>query len=452
MQKSIQICMICLESLKKRGDASGESVKIKDMDLDNLLENMSGDNSLYEVVPTKDDDKKAVLANLTHMLNVTLTNRIADNPIVTDYTLENAKKLLDTLPTYSKDDIQKMKNYFSKDYNPKVGATLSSEDTDIQGLASDNPLKKIVYDYTKCLAINSKNLLNKKSKESVDKLWDKFFDLSAMSDVRQEKKVDIKKLRQQAFDAVHCTISTESESESEKLRKEFLDDWDYKDGIPQTTPDGGTGKTHTARVYSGKNSFQGKDRRALFNSRFFKVNNSNMEENFNDYQKKLKSDGSPKESEVLNLYHACSYAATAGILGKTGGWFMGNEFTKTAKALGTGAYFGYKGGKSAVYCGEGSGGYHNLKVSGDVGDNANGCYIMASVMRGKNNKDSASDHGRFKDYELVVKNNACIKPNYFVDISSRAIGVNVKRDSNGNYLNSNGKITHDKTGKAVDMK
>lgn len=439
-------------SFKKRGDASGESVKIKDMDLDNLLENMSGDNSLYEVVPTKDDDKKAVLTNLTHMLNVTLTNRIADNPIVTDYTLETAKKLLDTLPTYSKDDIQKMKNYFSKDYNPNVGVTLSSEDSDIQDLASDNPLKKIVYDYTKCLAINSKNLLNKKSKESVDKLWDKFFDLSAMSDVRQEKKIDIKKLRQQAFDAVHCTISTESESESEKLRKEFLDDWDYKDGVPQTTPDGATGKTHTARVYSGKNSFQGKDRRALFNSRFFKVNNSNMEENFNDYQKKLKSDGSPKESEVLNLYHACSYAATAGILGKTGGWFMGNEFTKTAKALGTGAYFGYKGGKSAVYCGEGSGGYHNLKSTGNVGDNANGCYIMASVMRGKNNKDSASDHGRFKDYELVVKNNACIKPNYFVDISSRAIGVNVSRDSNGNYLNSSGKITHDKTGKAVNMK
>lgn len=72
---------------------------------------------------------------------------------------------------------------------------------------------------------------------------------------------------------------------------------------------------------------------------------SNMEENFNDYRKKLTSDGSPKESEVLNLYHACSYAATAGILGKTGGWFMGNEFTKTAKSLGNGAYFGFKDGK-----------------------------------------------------------------------------------------------------------
>ena len=439
-------------SFKKRDDTSGKVVKVNDMDLNNLLENMSGTDSMYEVVTTKDTNKKAVLANLKSIIDNTHSNKLAYNPVAKEDTNESAKKFLDTLPTYSVDDLQKMRSYFSNGYNPKTGVSLSSENSSVLDLASDNPLKRIVYDYTKCLATNSKDLLNKKSKDKVDKLWDKVFQLSPLSDKPSkgtETTKDLKTLRQQAFDAVHCTISTESESESEKLRKEFLDDWDYKDGVPQKTPDG---ITQSAKIYSGKNSFQGKDRRALFNSRFFKVNNSNMEEDFDKYQKKLKSDGSPKESEVLNLYHACSYGSTAGILGRTGGWFMGNEFTKTAKAMGAGAYFGFKGGKSAVYCGEGKNGYHNLATTGSIGDNANGCYIMASVMRGKNNKDSVSDHGQFRDYELVVKNNACIKPNYFVDVSSRAVGVNVKRDSNGNYVSLDGNVTHDKTGKAIDMK
>lgn len=444
------ICDIFGISFKKKGDTSGETVKIKDMDLDNFYRNMSGDNRLYDVVPTDDINKKTVLANITNTITNLDINRLAGNPIVVDFTIENANKFLKNLPTYSVDDIQKIKSYFSKDYNPKTGIGFNTEGSDVLEYNSDNPLKRIAYDYTKCLALNSENLLNKMNRDKVDKLWNKVFDLSPMSDKRNEtSNISLKELRQKAFDAVHCTISTESESESEKLRKEFLDDWDYKDGVPQKTPDN---IPHSTRIYSGKSSFKGKDRRALFNSRFFKVNNSNMEENFDNYRKKLESDGLPSESKVLNLYHACSYAATAGILGKTGGWFMGNEFTKTAKALGNGAYFGFKGGKSAVYCGEGSGGYHNLNTSGSVGDNANGCYIMASVMRGKNNKDSVSDHGRFKDYELVVKNNDCIKPNYFVDISSRALGVNIKKDSNGNYVSLDGTVTHDKTGKAVDMK
>ena len=440
-------------SFKKKDDTSGETVKIKDMDLNNFYNNLSGISSrLYDVVPTKDTNKKAVLTNVKCVINNLDANILANNSVITDFykRSSNSKEFLKSIPTYSMDDLQKIKGYFSKDYNPKTGAGFDTEGINVLEYDSDNPLKRIAYDYTKCLALNSENLLKKMDRDKVNKLWDKVFDLSPMSGKKQDtSSIHLKELRLKAFDAIHCTISTESESESEKLRKEFLDDWDYKDGVPQKTPDG---IIHTTRVYSGKNSFKGKDRRALFNSRFFKVNNSNMEENFNDYQKKLKSDGSPSESEVLNLYHACSYAATAGILGKVGGWFMGNEFTKTAKALGTGAYFGFKGGKSAVYCGEGTGGYHNLEVSGSSGDNANGCYIMASVMRGKNNKDSKSDHGQFKDYELVVKNNACIKPNYFVDISSRALGVNVNRDSNGNYVSLDGNVTHDKTGKAIDMK
>ena len=179
-----------------------------------------------------------------------------------------------------------------------------------------------------------------------------------------------------------------------------------------------------------------------------------MEDDYDSYQAEMKADSTltDKAYEQLELYHACSYAGAAGILGKTGGWFMGNQYTKTAKALGNGAYFGFKGGKSSVYCGEGSGGYHNTSSTGAIDDNANGCYILASVMRGKQG-DSQSDNGRFRDYEIAVKNNKCIKPHHFVDISARSLGINVTRDSQGNYINpTTGKITHDHYGQAVDMK
>lgn len=178
-----------------------------------------------------------------------------------------------------------------------------------------------------------------------------------------------------------------------------------------------------------------------------------MEDDYNDYHSTLAADTSltASASEELELYHACSYASVAGIIGKTGGWFMGDQYTKVAKALGNGAYFGYKGAKSSVYCGEGSGGYHNTSASGADGDNANGCYILATCMRGKDG-DSQSDHGRFRDYEIAIKTNKCIKPHHFVDISARCMNINVNRDSQGNYLDPNtGKITHDRYGKSVTM-
>ena len=180
-----------------------------------------------------------------------------------------------------------------------------------------------------------------------------------------------------------------------------------------------------------------------------------MNEGYQSYKKELEDDSAvdSRATQELHLYHACSYASAAGILGHDGAWFMGNQYTKTAKALGNGAYFGYKGGKSSVYCGEGSGGYHNTYASGAVGDNANGCYILADVIRGKNGKDSESDHGHFRDYEIVVKNNKCIRPHHFVDISARSLDVNIKRDSQGNYTDINtGKILYDKYGKSVNMK
>ena len=128
---------------------------------------------------------------------------------------------------------------------------------------------------------------------------------------------------------------------------------------------------------------------------------------------------------------------------------IGKKYIKTAQALGPGAYFGRKGGKSSVYCGEGQGGYHNLYADGDQGDRANGCYILTSLIQGEPNDSTVSNS--FREYEIVVRNNSCLLPHHFVDISCRALGVNVKRDAAGNYMDKDGNVTHDRHGKKIDM-
>ncbi len=241
----------------------------------------------------------------------------------------------------------------------------------------------------------------------------------------------LKALRQELLKSTNCTISVEDESTSLQMRKDFMKNWDYD------------GKTHP-KMYSGSNSHAGADRRALFNSRFFKVNNSSFTQAFEEH--KAKTGQTPAEH-----YHATSYASTAGILGVSGGWHIGKAaYVKTAQALGAGAYFGRKGGKSSVYCGEGSGGYHDLYSTGAVGDNANGCYILTSLIEGEPSDSTVCNS--FREYEIVVRNNACLNPHHFVDISCRNLGVNVQRDAQGNYVDSNGRVTHDKYGTKIDMK
>lgn len=367
--------------------------------------------------------------------------------------------------TFSPDYINDVRKYYSKyhkgdELNASEEATFLKMGSEITNYA-EHPMKDVLYSYT---TSTLRYIPRMQAGKGVDDkvanslLYTPFkFDSSDNKNVvtvdgytaSANKLLNIKRLREKAFKSVHCSVATEDEDTSTKMRKEFLDNWDYKDG--EKTPDGFTKN----KMYSGSNSWKGYDRRALFNSRFFKVNNSNMHEGYAEYKKKLETDypNTKRATDELELYHACSYASTAGILGKTGGWFMGNEYTKTAKALGEGAYFGYKGAKSSVYCGEGKDGYHNTSTTGMVGDNANGCYIMATVMRGVPFKDSKSDRGTFRDYELVVKNNKCILPHHFVDISARCLGVNVKRDSAGNYLDmTTDTVTHDKYGRSVNMK
>ena len=268
----------------------------------------------------------------------------------------------------------------------------------------------------------------------------------------------ILKLREILLKEARCSIAVESDDVSEKMRKQMVAErWDYRAG--ETNPDGTylQGKKH-----SGPNAPHG-DQRALFNSRFFRINNSVFEEPFHKKQEELKNEKDPRTREVMELFHGTSYGGTAGVLSNK--FFVKGENVTSGAMLGPGAYFGYKGGKSSVYIGDSS--YSNRNYSGAQGDNANGCYMLCSVMRGNNFIDSrsysdtynrgktsvaaASNRG-LNDWEIAVRDNDLILPHHFVDVSSRTLGRNVKRDADGNYLDSSGNITHDKYGKSVNMK
>lgn len=377
-------------------------------------------------------------------LNAQINKQMKTTPTVSSQYLDNLITFYNAKGGYDPDEINKITR------RSGLGSVTDARRISVGDYVSD-PMKDILVAASKNLLSNVPKMDTPQIDTSIAKKLDyvpydftaatqpTLSSLSAKPKSVSASKTELKQAREAAFKAINCSVSTEDEATSLQMRKDFLKRWDYSESGGKD-PDG---FTHT-KMYSGPKSWQGYDRRALFNSRFFRVNNSNMEKDFTEYQQQL-------GETPMELYSATSYGSCAGILGVTGGWFMGNQYTKTAKALGCGAYFGYTGGKSSVYCGEGSGGYHNTYASGAHGDNANGCYILASVLRGQPG-DSTSDRGRFRDFEIAVHKNKCILPHHFVDISSRSLGINVTRDAQGNYLDENGKITHDKYGQSVTMK
>lgn len=355
---------------------------------------------------------------------------------VIDYQLNNAISL-------SSSELDKIKSYYGqatagKDEKEKLEFLSKEKLTNIN---ANDPTRDILFkvgaDILKFIPKMKDSATDKKLSKKLG--YTPYSSSTVQSTTQQQIPVTpeakLKKARQDLLKAVNCSVKTEDEATSLQMRKEFYKNWDY-DGV-----------THP-KLYSGPHSYGGHDRRALFNSRFFKINNSNFEEPFKKYAEKYGQ--TPEEH-----YHATSYSGVAGIIGHDGAWKVGKEVasvSKVAQSLGPGAYFGKKGGKSSVYCGEGEGGYHDLHDTGAQGDNANGCYILAGLIHGSGKKDRI-DYNGFREYETVVFNNNCILPHHFVDISCRSLNVNVKRDSQGNYLDwETGAITHDKYGTKIDMK
>lgn len=375
------------------------------------------------------------------------------------------QRQLDKVPRFSADYINSLKDYYNAkgNYDPDTIADLTmnhsfddaadpnnSDALTLQSIA-ENPLKDVIFAQTKSILENVPRMDTEKLPSLLQRRFDYVpYDFSVAQQPRflkpkKPKVIDpatseLRAAREALLKAANCSIATEDADTSLAMRKEFFRRWDYS-SHNNTDPDG---VVHQ-KMFDGGAHSDGYDRRALFNSRFFKVKNSNMEEGFTSYKTELEADG--VDTTPMELFSATSYGSTAGILGASGGWFMGNQYTKAGKALGCGAYFGYTGGKCSVYCGDQA--YANIHTDA-YGDSANGCFILASVMRGRRT-DSTSAGSRFRDFEIAVHTNKCILPHHFVDISCRALGKNVKRDGKGNYLDKDGNITHDRYGTKIDM-
>lgn len=373
-------------------------------------------------------------------LDSKIDRQMKDTPQVTqDYRLKLKQYYKDQYPSQTIEEEVKNNTRLGEFTNSSI---LLSPDKKELSLSEGGPLKDVFFAVTNnMLSCISRLGISSHDKQLATKMNYTPYDFNPKpsSNVGLDSK-SLKTLREKAFKAVHCSFSAEDQATSEKMYKDFLERFDYPESGAKD-PDGDFHK----KMYSGHRSAEGLTRKALLNSRFFRVNNSNMEEAFQDYSKKLKQ-------TPMDLFSATSYAGCAGILGATGGWDMEGKATKVSTALGPGAYFGYKAGKSIPYCGEGSGGYHFQKKSGAAGDNSNGCYILANVIRGISRLDSKTDEGSFRDWEICVKNNKCIYPHHFVDVSARAIGRSVNQDAQGNYVDLQGNITHDKNGVSVNIK
>lgn len=384
-------------------------------------------------------------------------------PFTADQLSAQIESQLADMPVYTSEYISAAREF----YNAKSGFTGSAQEArkdsfqtvgiDLQDYV-DSPVKDILYSQMTQVAKQVPTMRNRGVNGDLEKLMAKRMDYvpydftstiqSRLSDKKKSsastpaQKSQLRKLREECYKKCHCTVSVEDEATSLQMRKDFMKNWDYNNHTPEITPDG---ISVTGKRFDGHGPVS-HDRRALFNSRFFRVNNGNMEEAFDEYVKTA-SDNNPME-----LYHAGGYSSVGGILGVSGGWLSGSQAAKvtnrSGQALGPGAYFGWKGGKSWVYCGDDS--YSMQNSYGAVGDNGNGCYILCTCIKG-NPGDSRSDHGRFNDFEIAISNMKCIKPHHFVDISARSLNINVQRDANGNYLDSTGKITHDRYGKSVTM-
>lgn len=376
---------------------------------------------------------------------------------------DKVSQQLKDLPIMDYDYVQKVKDLYKNNGQTREEALSSSSLNCILPTSLDfsgNPLSDVSMDVMRGILINIPSMRgNMKSVEK--RLNYEPFNFSKYTQQNQNNGVSNEKileLREILLKEAKCSIAVESDDVSEKMRKQILTErWDYRAG--ETNPDG---TPLSGRKHSGPNAPHG-DQRVLFNSRFFRINNSVFEEPFHKKQEALKSEADPRTREVMELFHGTSYGGTAGVLGNK--FFVRGENVTSGAMLGPGAYFGYKGGKSSVYVGEDS--YSNRNYIGSQGDNANGCFMLCSVMRGNNFIDSksysdnynygkssvsASSNRSLNDWEIAVRDNDLILPHHFVDVSSRSLRVNVFRDTDGNYIDDNGTITHDKYGKSVNMK
>ena len=394
-----------------------------------------------------------------------IQSQLDDAPVVTTEYLDNlrnyyASQIQGKTPNIDYDAVARQANldtFWKSDYDKESNETPSK---DIAFLAYSQMAKHIPK------MAQSANL-----EQKLHKNFDYVpFDFSASVQPRFNKpkktgkdthETDLLKARKELLRKAKCSLYTEDEVTSAAMRQDFINHWDYTSG--EQTP-GGT--VMPGKVHSGPNAPHG-DQRALFNSRFFAVRNSVFEERFNKEHEKLKNTSNDAEAYTpMEVFHGTSYGCAPNILGREGEFFMGDSYTKVAKMLGPGVYVANKGGKSSVYIGKTS--YANRQTGIQSGD-ADGIMMCLTVMKGTNHKSRSNgyhgsssdksltsleqDTGSLNDWEMAVKRNELVFPHHFVDISSRTINRNVKRNlSSGEYLDLVSGNSYDKDGALKGMK
>ena len=380
---------------------------------------------------------------------------------------------LNETSSYSLEYCNKVRKYYQKKAqaaNTSVGALVVADDlrpdrTLTELLSSNNPMKDVLFNLATSISSNipaSTTSPNWK-KNLIKRMKYVPFDENYKHGAKQPKttvqnSATLLKARKELLARAMGTLATEDEKTSAEMRKDLIKRFDYEPG--EKTPDGTVvrGKMHT-----GPKSRYG-EQRALFNSRFFAVKNSIWEERFKKRMEEMKSKGlDPKCYTPMDLFHGCSRESAGSIIGRDKGWFVNGEGKMAGNMLGGGAYFGFKAGKSSVYVGDAPKKYASRAKGPLRPGAADGCFLLCNVMRGERPSTGGDSYGDYtstsddirpglNDWEMVVRDNNLIFPHHFVDVSCRTIGINVKRDADGNYLDDNGDIAYDKDGTSINLK
>lgn len=404
---------------------------------------------------------------------------------------DKVNQQMEQVPGISLDYLAKLKTYYSKDgHHPKVDSFDRNwgNDTDVY---LDSPIKDILYQVSQNV---SEHIPATVAKPTFQKLTAKRlnyvpFDFNKSQQPRLQKpKIkpstppdpkELKAAREKLLMAAKCSLATEPENICKQMRMNFAGkDFDYVKGektIEGTVMNGPIhslpGKpTKTSQIGSTYNQVP------LFNSPFFKINNSIQQTEFQQKQEELKTKY-PQRSDIwnpLNVFQGTSYWSAASILGKYGAFFMGNEVEKTSKMLGLGAYFASKIGKISPYVGNVSYAHRPGNVASSVDSNkdeSNGICIMADIMRGEKYEKGLAYRNKAKltslsvdanpyfdqtnqgvrDFEIAVKQNNLISPHHIVDVSMRTIGYNIRRCPEGYRDMVTGKLLYDVNGVSLNM-
>ena len=389
---------------------------------------------------------------------------------------------LDKVPMYTENYLSNVKNYYISSGKSSMGESFAKFYNKGMEPILESPIKDILHDVAHNITGHTPNMAVKPrfSTQMAKKLnyvpydfehtSDKQPRLNYSSDNRGNPKVDKDSLlvaRKKLLAVAKCSLQTESREISQALQAEMSGKgFDYKDsnalGMGEKDETNPNMNAPRRPLHSGAKVPPERNRVLVFNSPFFKINNSLDEESFNANHDKLMNNGKDtKSSEPLELYQGLSYSATAGLLKQD------KDITDSTNAsLGKGKYYSYKAGHAAEFVGD-----QHLKVD-KVGAAVaartppSGIIGMATVMRGSaTSNQGASALGKqltsisgdhrsnppLPDYELCLKSDGLSFTHHIVDVTVMNIGITAQRTNQGIVKATTKELVADTTGTSINF-